>query len=119
MTELLPATRDALLKVQTSTLTGALYRRGLRNMFMQDVNPLRIDQPRMVGIAFTMRFIPAREDKNGPGVRGQAQIQPRAMEECPPGHVLVIEIFQGDFAFLAERHLPIRIECAAGVYSHH
>ena len=73
MTELLPATRDALLKVQTSTLTGALYRRGLRNMFMQDVNPLRIDQPRMVGIAFTMRFIPSREDKNGPGVQGQAR----------------------------------------------
>jgi regulator of RNase E activity RraA len=91
MAELLPETRDALLKVQTSTLTGALYKRGLRNMFMQDVNPLRIDQPRMVGIAFTMRFIPAREDKNGPGVRGQAAMQPRAMEECPPGHVLVID----------------------------
>src|ERR1700722_6746662 len=91
MAELLPETRDALLKVQTSTLTGALYKRGLRNMFMQDVNPLRIDQPRMVGVAFTMRFIPAREDKNGPGVRGQAQMQPRAMEECPPGHVLVID----------------------------
>jgi regulator of RNase E activity RraA len=91
MTELLPGTRDALLKVQTSTLTGALYRRGLRNMFMQDVNPLRIDQPRMVGVAFTMRFIPAREDKNGPDVRGRAQVQPRAMEECPPGHVLVID----------------------------
>jgi hypothetical protein len=45
---LLEATRESLLKVGTSTLTGLLNRRGLRNMFMQDVNPLRITQPRMV-----------------------------------------------------------------------
>src|ERR1700757_398997 len=63
---LLEATREGLLKVGTSTLTGILNRRGLRNMFMQDVNPLRITQARMVGIAFTMRFIPSREDKTGP-----------------------------------------------------
>src|SRR6266568_3139637 len=63
---LLEATRGGLLKVGTSTLTGILNRRGLRNMFMQDVNPLRITQARMVGLAFTMRFIPAREDKAGP-----------------------------------------------------
>jgi regulator of RNase E activity RraA len=91
MTELLAATKDALLKVGTSTLTGALYRRGLRNMFMQDVNPLRVDQPRMVGAAFTMRFIPSREDKNGPGAPSRGQIQPQAMEQCPPGHVLVVD----------------------------
>ncbi len=40
MTELRAATREALLKVATSTLTGALYKRGLRNMFLQDVSPL-------------------------------------------------------------------------------
>jgi regulator of RNase E activity RraA len=91
MTELLAATKDALLKVGTSTITGALYRRGLRNMFLQDVHPLRFDQPRMVGIAFTMRFIPAREDKSGPNAPGRGQIQAQAMEECPPGHVLVVD----------------------------
>jgi len=90
MTELLPKTREGLLKVATSTLTGALYQRGLRNMFLQDVSPLRVDQPRMVGIAYTMRFIPSREDMNPPkGTR--RSVQPRAMEECPPGHVLVID----------------------------
>lgn len=90
MTGLLPATKEALLKVATSTLTGALYRRGLRNMFLQDVSPLRLDQPRMVGLAYTMRFIPFREDVNGPkGPR--KSVQPQAMEECPPGHVLVID----------------------------
>ena len=69
MSELSPKTRDALLRVGTSTLTGALNRRGLRSMFMQDVSPVRPEIPRMVGIAFTMRFIPSREDKDGPGAR--------------------------------------------------
>ncbi len=92
MAELLAETRDKLLRVATSTLTGALFRRGYRNIFMQDVSPLRVDQARMVGIAFTMRFIPSREDKNGPNAKQRpVAIQPKAMEECPPGHVLVID----------------------------
>ncbi|MBO0711215.1 MAG: ribonuclease activity regulator RraA [Acetobacteraceae bacterium] len=92
MPELRASTRDILLKVGTSTLTGALFRRGLRNMFLQEVSPLRADQPRMVGLAFTMRFIPSREDKNTPGRPGaRRSVQPQAMEECPPGHVLVID----------------------------
>ena len=88
---LLKSTRDALLKVGTSTLTGILHRRNLRNMFMQDVNPLRLTQSRMVGLAFTMRFIPSREDKAGPNAPNGGQTQVQAMEECPPGHVLVID----------------------------
>jgi regulator of RNase E activity RraA len=88
---LLESTKDALLKVGTSTLTGILHRRNLRNMFMQDVNPLRITQSRMVGLAFTMRFIPSREDKAGPNAPNRGQTQVQAMEECPPGHVLVID----------------------------
>src|SRR5438552_3724963 len=89
MAELSPTTRDALLRVGTSTLTGVLSRRGLRNLFMQDVRPIRPDLPRMVGPAFKMRFIPAREDKTGAAGRGPLQRQ--AMEECPPGHVLVVD----------------------------
>ena len=92
MSELSPKTREALLRVGTSTLTGVLNRRGLRSMFMQDVWPIRHDIPRMVGIAFTMRFIPSREDKDGPNARGpRGQIQSQAMETCPPGHVLVVD----------------------------
>ncbi len=88
MSELQPKTRDALLRVATSTLTGVLNRRGLRSMFLQDVSLVRPDMPRMVGLAFTMRFIPAREDK-ARGSRPSVQVQ--AMETCPPGHVLVID----------------------------
>jgi regulator of RNase E activity RraA len=87
MAELSSATRDALLRVGTSTLTGILSRRGLRNMFLQDVWPIRPDVPRMVGPAFTMRFIPARQDKTA---TGRGPVQQRAMEEYPPGHVLVV-----------------------------
>ena len=89
MAELSSVTRDALLRVGTSTLTGILSRRGLRNMFLQEVWPIRPAGPRMVGPAFTMRFIPAREDKTA--VAGRGPVQQRAMEECPPGHVLVVD----------------------------
>ncbi len=91
MTTLSPKTREALSTVGTSTLTGVLLRHGLRNMFLQDVSPLRLDIARMVGVAYTMRIIPSREDKNGPGSKGPGSVQPQAMEECPPGHVLVVD----------------------------
>ena len=91
MGELRPKTREALLQVGTSTLTGLLNRRGLRSMFMQDVWPIRPEIARMVGIAFTMRFIPSREDKDGPAARGLINLQSQAMETCPPGHVLVVD----------------------------
>ena len=93
MAELSPDLREALAKVGTSTLTGVLNRRGLRNMFLQDVWPIRPGMPRLVGPAFTMRFIPSREDKDGPNAppANRSQIQRQAMEECPVGHVLVVD----------------------------
>ena len=83
------STRDAFLGVGTSTLTGILNRRGLRNTFLQEVWPIRPDMPRLVGLAYTMRFIPAREDKSRTTAAGP--IQQQAMEGCPPGHVLVVD----------------------------
>jgi regulator of RNase E activity RraA len=89
MAELSGKTREALAHVGTSTLTGILSRRGLKNMFMQEVWPIRPDMPRLVGLAYTMRFIPAREDKARNPAAGP--IQQQAMEGCPPGHVLVVD----------------------------
>lgn len=83
--------REALARVGTSTLTGVLNRRGLKSMTLYDVWPLRPEQPRLVGIAFTMRFIPSREDKDGPTSTNRSMVQPQAMEECPPGHVLMVD----------------------------
>ncbi|TCG07880.1 hypothetical protein BZM27_16110 [Paraburkholderia steynii] len=83
--------REALSRLGTATITAALARRGIRNVFMQGVAPLSSDQRRMVGIAYTMRFLPAREDKSGPTALNRGQIQVQAMEQCPPGGVLVID----------------------------
>ena len=91
MKELSKELRETLAKVGTSTLTGVLNRRGLKSMTLFDVWPLRPEQPRMVGIAYTMRFIPSREDMDGPNSKNRSTIQPQAMEECPPGHVLMID----------------------------
>jgi regulator of RNase E activity RraA len=64
MSELTPALRAALKTVSTATLCTALFKRGLRNQFIQDVRPLQSNPGTMVGEAFTLRYIPAREDLN-------------------------------------------------------
>lgn len=87
-----PATRDALRGVSTPTLCTALFKRGLRNQFLQDVHPLNPNGPTMVGEAFTLRYIPAREDRNQISVfQNRAHPQRKAVEECPPGAVMMID----------------------------
>jgi regulator of RNase E activity RraA len=86
------ATRAKLATVSTATLTTALFKRGLRNQFVQDVHPLNANPAPMVGEAYTLRYIPAREDLNPISVfRDHAHPQRRAVEECPAGAVLVID----------------------------
>lgn len=86
------ATKQALMGVSTATLCTALFKRGLRNQFIQDVRPLNGKLPNMVGEAFTLRYIPAREDLNPISVfNDRAHPQRKAVEECPPGAVLVID----------------------------
>lgn len=85
-------TRDRLMKVSTATLCTALFKRGLRNQMVQDVRPLNPDGPNMVGEAFTLRYMPAREDRNGIEVfQNRAHPQRKAVEDCPPGAVMVID----------------------------
>jgi regulator of RNase E activity RraA len=87
-----PETRDKLKTVATATLCTALFKRGLRNQFMQDVHPLHTNLPTMVGEAFTLRYIPAREDLNPITVFQNPQHPQRvAVEQCPVGAVLVID----------------------------
>ena len=87
-----PATRSALMNVSTATLCTALFKRGLRHQFVQDVRPLNPGLPNMVGEAFTLRYIPAREDLNLLSVfQDRAHPQRKAVEDCPPGAVLVID----------------------------
>lgn len=85
-------TRDKLKTVSTATISTALFKRGLRNQMMQDVMPLDASKPTMVGEAFTLRYIPAREDLNQLTVfQDRAHPQRKAVEECPPGAVFVID----------------------------
>ena len=92
MNALSDATRAKLHAVSTATITTALFKRGLRNQFVQDVRPLNPDAGPMVGEAYTLRYIPAREDLNPISVfRDRGHPQRRAIEECPPGAVLVID----------------------------
>jgi len=87
-----PTTRDQLKTVSTATLCTALYKRGLRNQFIQEVHPLNTDGGNMVGPAFTLRYIPAREDLNPITVfQDRAHPQRKAVEDCPPGAVMVID----------------------------
>ena len=80
------------MSVSTATLCTALFKRGLRNQYIQDVRPLNADLPNMVGEAFTLRYIPAREDLNPITVfNDRNHPQRKAVEECPPGAVLVID----------------------------
>jgi regulator of RNase E activity RraA len=93
MTKLTSATREKLKGVSTATLASALYKRGLRNQMIQDVHPL--SPPKggsMVGEAYTLRYMPAREDLNPMTVfRDHSHPQRKAVEECPSGAVLVID----------------------------
>ncbi|SMO83369.1 ribonuclease activity regulator RraA [Paracoccus laeviglucosivorans] len=85
-------TRAKLKKVSTASIATALYKRGLRNQFIQGVIPVAPKDENMVGPAFTLRYIPAREDRNPITVfRNPDHPQRVAVETCPPGHVLVMD----------------------------
>jgi regulator of RNase E activity RraA len=83
---------ERLRHVSTATLATALFKRGLRNQVIQGVRPLGPIMRTMVGVAYTLRYIPAREDLNPLSVFNDPQHpQRKAVEECPPGAVLVMD----------------------------
>jgi regulator of RNase E activity RraA len=69
-----------------------MFKRGLRNTCIQGVALVNASAPRMVGEAFTLRYIPAREDLDHLGAfENPDHPQRKAIESIPPGHVLVID----------------------------
>jgi regulator of RNase E activity RraA len=87
-----PETQQKLMGVSTATLCTALFKRGLHHQFIQDVRPLNAKLPNMVGEAYTLRYMPAREDLNTIDVfKNREHPQRKAVEECPPGAVFVID----------------------------
>lgn len=86
------ALKAQFLQVSTATITTALFKRGLRNVFIQDVHPLNPAANRMAGPAFTLRYIPAREDIDVLKVfEDPKHPQRHAVETIPPGSVMVID----------------------------
>ncbi|MGI4795309.1 MAG: ribonuclease activity regulator RraA [Janthinobacterium lividum] len=87
------STIDKLRGVSTATLASALFKRGLFKQMIQDVVPLSAPKGgSMVGPAYTLRYMPAREDLNTMDVfRNHSHPQRRAIEECPAGAVLVMD----------------------------
>ncbi|MBL8377433.1 MAG: ribonuclease activity regulator RraA [Burkholderiales bacterium] len=88
-----PDTLDLLKKTSVATITTQLFKRGLRNAYIQGVARLtRPSTGNMVGPAFTLRNIPAREDLDQLSVFDDPMHpQRKAIESVPPGHVLVID----------------------------
>ena len=85
-------TRQKLKQVSVATLCTALFKRGLSNQFIQDVHPLNPAHGNMVGEAYTLRYIPAREDLNPLSVfQDRTHPQRKAVEECPIDAVMVID----------------------------
>ncbi|MGE0211194.1 MAG: ribonuclease activity regulator RraA [Parvibaculaceae bacterium] len=88
-------TRELLRRIGTATLTSQLMARGLRNTFMQNVGLLTGCRRRMVGEAFTLRYIPSREDIDVSAVfENREHPQRKAVETIPAGHVMVIDCRQ-------------------------
>lgn len=82
---------QALSGVTTATLTTVLLKKGLRNCWIRRARPLRSGQPRVVGRAFTLRFVPMREDLATPASWGHPISTRAAIEAMPAGCVAVVD----------------------------
>ena len=85
-------TKEKFRIISIATIATALFKRGLKNQCIQGISPIKSGQPKMVGDAFTLRYIPAREDLNPIEVfKDPDHPQRVAVESCPEGAVLVID----------------------------
>jgi regulator of RNase E activity RraA len=97
-------TKTNLEQLSVATVSMQLLKRGIRNVAMAGVRPLNTPTQPIVGEAYTLRYIPMREDLSTPEVLGQPDFAPRrAIEEVPAGAVLVVDgRGRGDVAVLGD-----------------
>ena len=81
----------ALDGVSTATITTVLLKKGLRNVWMRGTKPIRAGQPRLIGRAFTLRFVPAREDLATPESWSSPISTRSAIEAMPDGCITVVD----------------------------
>ncbi len=89
--QLAPRVVDILSGITTATLTTLLLKKGLRNVWLRGARPLREGQPRLVGRAFTLRFVPAREDLATPESWSSPISTRAAIEDMPAGCIAVVD----------------------------
>ena len=82
---------EILKGVSTATITTVLLKKGLRNIWMRGTRPLKPGQARIVGPAFTLRFVPAREDLATPASWASPISTRAAIEDMPAGSVVVAD----------------------------
>lgn len=86
-----PQAVEILSQVTTATLTTLLLKKSLRNVWLRGTRPLRSGQPRLVGRAFTLRFVPAREDLATPESWSSPISTRAAIEDMPAGCIAVVD----------------------------
>lgn len=86
-----PEAIATLKRVSTATVTTVLLKKGLRNVWMRGARPLRPGQERLVGPAFTLRFVPAREDLATPESWSKPISTRTAIEAMPEGCITVVD----------------------------
>ncbi|WP_269963186.1 ribonuclease activity regulator RraA [Pseudomonas citronellolis] len=86
-----PSIREILGGISTATLTTVLLKKGLRNVWLRGTRPIRPGQPRLVGRAFTLRFVPAREDLATPESWSSPISTRAAIEAMPEGCIAVVD----------------------------
>src|SRR5258708_22047108 len=95
MTELAPIgdqVKAQLAGVCAATIATELFNRGLRNCFLYGLRPLNPGHCRFVAEAFTLRYIPSREDVDDYRIYHKPGHPQRvAIESCPPGHALIMD----------------------------
>jgi len=102
--------KEKLRMVSTATVATCLFKKGLKNQFIQGVRPLKLGRPTMIGEAYTLRYIPAREDLNSIEVfKDPKHLQRVAVEECPQGAIMVIDSRQNPKAASAGSILVTRL----------
>ncbi len=88
---LAPEAIATLKKITTATITTILLKKGLRNVWLRGARPLRPGQERLVGPAFTLRFVPARQDLATPESWSKPISARAAIEAMPEGCIAVVD----------------------------
>ena len=102
--------KKIFLNSSVATICTALFKKGLKNQFIQGVSRLNSKLPNMVGLAYTVRYIPAREDLNSIEVfKNPKHPQRVAIEECPKDYVLIFDSRQDPRAASAGAILITRL----------